>query len=333
MLYKDLIYGDVKIDEPVVLELINSSPLQRLKEIDQAGYKPMWVKPELKIDPYENSRLAHSIGVYLLLRKYGAPLEEQIAGLIHDVSHSAFSHCIDYVLASGSEKEHSHQDNIFEDFVKNSEISRIIKKYGLNLDYILDDKNFPLKEKDLPDLCADRIDYSLRTAVVFEEINKEDVNYFLDNLMAQNSEWVFKNLESARKFSEIFLKLNREYYAGFPSALMFRTVGDYLKYALEKDYVEEKDFYTTDAEVLSKIEKYLDKDEKLKLLFDRMNNKTKIINDPNDYDVKVYCKSRIVDPLLLQEEKPIRLSSVFREWGEIVKKESVPKEYFLKFSK
>lgn len=333
MFYKDLIYGEVEIDEPVVLELINSCSLQRLKKIDQAGYKPMWVKPELKANLYENSRLAHSIGVYLLLRKYGASMEEQIAGLIHDVSHSAFSHCIDYVLASGSEKEHSHQDNIFENFVKNSELPGIIKKYGLNLDYILDDKNFPLKEKNLPDLCADRIDYSLRTAVFFEEIDKKEVDYLLYNLIVQDREWVFKNVESARKFSEMFLKLNVEYYAGFRSALMFRTVGDYLKYALEKGYVSEDGFYTTDAEVLAKIEKYHDKDEKLRLLFDRMNNRTKIINDPNNYDAKIYCKSRIVDPLLLRDEKPVRLSNALKEWAEIVKKEFVPKEYFLRFDK
>jgi HD superfamily phosphohydrolase len=320
MLYKDLIYRDVKIDEPVILDLINSRSVQRLRGIDQAGYKPMWVKPELKKDLYENSRLAHSIGVYLLLKKYDASPEEQIAGLI------------DYVLASGSEKEHTHQDDIFEDFVRKSEITKIIKSYGFDIDYILEDKNFPLKEKDLPDLCADRIDCSLRTAIFFEEIDKKGADYLLDNLVIQDRKWVFKNMESARSFSEMFLKLNVEYYAGFQSALMFRTVGDYLKYALEKGYVSEDDFYTIDAEVLTKIEKYHDKDEKLKLFFNRMNNKTKIINDPNNYDVKIYCKSRIVDPLLLQNGAVVRLSDIFNKWKYVVKKESVPKEYFLKFN-
>ena len=56
--------------------------------------------------------------MYALLKKFGASTEEQIAGLIHDVSHSAFSHCIDYVLDEGSEKTHNHQDRIFATFVK-----------------------------------------------------------------------------------------------------------------------------------------------------------------------------------------------------------------------
>ena len=38
MKYFDLIYDEVEINEPVILELINSKPIQRLKGIDQAGY-------------------------------------------------------------------------------------------------------------------------------------------------------------------------------------------------------------------------------------------------------------------------------------------------------
>ncbi|MBI2263045.1 HD domain-containing protein [Candidatus Berkelbacteria bacterium] len=171
MQIKDRVYGEVEISEPVLLEIINSPTLQRLKEINQAGYF------EPHFSGTAHSRFEHSIGVYLLLKMYGALLEEQIAGLIHDVSHSAFSHCIDYVLDAGSEKEHNHQDNVFDEFVRKSEIPGILKKYGLDLEYILDDKNFPLKEKDLPDLCADRIDYSLRTATSFKEI--ENGKYLL----------------------------------------------------------------------------------------------------------------------------------------------------------
>src|SRR3989344_8653454 len=167
MKYTDQVYGKTEITDPVILELISCPALQRLKDIDQAGYLPIWKISDHHINEYDHSRFAHSVGVYLLLRNYGAPLEEQIAGLIHDVSHSAFSHCIDYVLDTGSEKEHNHQDNVFDEFVRKSEIPKILKKYNFGLEYILDDKNFPLKEKDLPDLCADRIDYSLRTAVIF----------------------------------------------------------------------------------------------------------------------------------------------------------------------
>ena len=34
MKYIDRVYGEFEITEPIILELINSAPLQRLKDID-----------------------------------------------------------------------------------------------------------------------------------------------------------------------------------------------------------------------------------------------------------------------------------------------------------
>lgn len=325
MKYTDRIYGNFEIKESVVLELINSKTFQRLRGIDQAGYF------EPHFPGTAHSRFEHSIGVYLLLKMYGAPIEEQIAGLIHDVSHSAFSHCIDYVLEAGSGKEHNHQDNVFDNFVRKSEIPEILEKYNLDLEYILDDKNFPLKEKDLPDLCADRIDYSLRTAVLFGDISNG--KYFLDNLATEDGKWIFKNFEGAKKYAELFLKHNTNYYTGMPSAVMFQTVKDYLRYALSKEYISEADLYTTDKIVLAKIEPYIKTDSKLKLLFDRMNNKIGFRNDPNDYDGIVFLKSRVVDPLCRHNGKIKRVSEIEPSWTAILKQESKPKQYFLKFDR
>lgn len=330
---KDRVYGDVEISEPAVLEIINTQTLQRLKDIDQAGYRPLWVKPDADMGEYDHSRFAHSLGVFLLLRKYNAGIEEQIAGLIHDVSHSAFSHCIDYVLESGSEKEHNHQDNLFDSYIRRTEIPGIIKKYGFDLEYILNDNNFPLKEKNLPDLCADRIDYSLKTAVLFGELNEQDKNYLLENLTTENNNWLFKDFESAKKYAELFLRLNTVYYSGFASAVMFRTVGDCLKYAIRKKYISEDDLYTTDKIVIEKVKRFLDSDDKLKLLWERMNNKVKVSNNPDDYDAQVFCKSRVVNPLFIDNGVLKRVSEIELSWNNIIKQESKPKQYFLKFEK
>ncbi len=337
MTYRDKIYGKVKIEDSMILELIKSRPLQRLKGIDQVGYLPLYFKlyslsATSKLVSFEKlTRFEHSLGVFILLKKFNAPFKEQVAGLIHDVSHGIFSHSIDYALEGGSEENHSYQDSILENFVRNSEIPQILKKHGLNLEYILNKDNFPLLEKELPDLCADRIDYSLRSAVCFKVLKKKNINYFLDNLLTENSFWVFKNLQNAKKYAELFLKLNTIHYAGFPTAIMFRTVGDLLKYALEKDYLKKDDLFTTDKEVIVKIKRKLKSDKKLKLLFDRISGKVKFKNNPKDYDVRVFCKSRIVNPLFRINKKVKRLSEIDRNWEKIVKKESRPKEYFIKF--
>ena len=219
MLYKYSIYGKFKIENPLALELIKSPSLQRLKDIDQVGFLPVFEKI-LSQKIKKLTRFEHSLGVFILLRKFKASFEEQIAGLLHDVSHGVFSHAIDYVVDEGSEKDQSFQDKILKSFIKNSEIPSIFKKYNLNLDYILEKENFPLLEKDLPDLCADRIDYSLRSAVCNGVISKKEVKYFLKNLSVYNNLWVFKNFQSAKKYAKLFYFLNKVYYSGFALSLI-----------------------------------------------------------------------------------------------------------------
>ena len=79
MIIQDKEFGDFEIKEEVLIELLNSQAIQRLKNIDQAGYAKGFF-------PHSRNRFDHSVGVFLLIRKYGGSLEEQMAGLIHDVS-------------------------------------------------------------------------------------------------------------------------------------------------------------------------------------------------------------------------------------------------------
>ena len=332
MRYHDNVYGNINITEPVILELINSPWLQRLKDVNQGGYGPLLVKPNARANEMGHNRFAHSVGVYLLLKKFNAPLDEQIAGLIHDVSHSAFSHCIDYVSDKNSGAEQNHQDNLHESYINKTPIPKILKKYGFNLAYILNDKNFPLKEKTLPDLCADRIDYILMEGVYFKEISALQAKKVLNNLVIAGNNWVFKNFKTAKKFARLFFKMNAVYYSGLPAAIMFKTVGDCLKYALDKKYIMPDELYTTDTMVLKKIKKYLNQDEHLKSLWRRMNGKIGVKQNRKNYDARIFCKSRIIDPLFMDKGKIKRLSQKLPGWKKTVKQELKPKEYFLKFN-
>ena len=325
MIYDDRIYGQQEITEPVILALINSPSFQRLKAVDQAGYfEPFYPGTAF-------SRLEHSIGVYLLLKQYNASLNEQIAGLLHDVSHSAFSHCIDYAVDQGSPKNHDHQDNIFKEFVLKTEIPEILKKYNIDVGYILNDHNFPLKERLLPDLCADRIDYSLRTAIIFKEIDLQFMTDFLAHLTTENNYWVFKDFNHSKTYAEVFSKLNDLYYAGFSSVVMFQTVGDLLKYSLKQKYISYDDLYTTDQQVLDKVKPYFDQDKQLFIFWQRMNNKIKAINSPKDWEVCVYVKSRAINPWFKEGDKKLKLSDRLPNWSREVTEKSQAKKYFLKF--
>ena len=63
----DEIYGEFDINEEVLIELINCKTIQRLKGISSAGFYPAYPEISYKI----TNRYNHSIGVFLLLRKYG----------------------------------------------------------------------------------------------------------------------------------------------------------------------------------------------------------------------------------------------------------------------
>src|SRR3989344_2094676 len=148
----DKIYGKVEIKEPVLLELIGSSPLRRLKKINQHGISEIKGKIITRYD--------HSVGVMLLLKRYDASLDEQIAGLLHDVPHTAFSHIVDFAV--GSHSSQTFHEKFMKRLIFQSEIPYILKKHKFDVSRVIDKSKFPLSEAPLPNLCADRIDYFLR---------------------------------------------------------------------------------------------------------------------------------------------------------------------------
>ena len=98
--WTDRVYGPCLIEDPFFLDLINSPCFQRLKRIRQAG--PSALVYEFKTV----TRYEHSLGVHILLSRLGADRREQVAGLLHDISHTAFSHAVDFVYDSEEQDHH-----------------------------------------------------------------------------------------------------------------------------------------------------------------------------------------------------------------------------------
>jgi HD superfamily phosphohydrolase len=332
MEYEDRVYGTCQLSEPVILELMASQALVRLKGIDQGGYGPFWIR-ECNLRDYERNRFTHSVGTCLLLARYGASFEEQLAGLIHDVSHTAFSHCTEYVFNAGREERQAYQDSIHGGFVRGSEIPDILSRYGFDPEHILDDDNFPLKEKSLPDLCADRIDYTLRDAMVFGELDSAGAQDFLEQLAVQDGVWFFYTYEAARRYAELFSEMNRKYYSDFASARMFAAVSGFLKYALEKGYIDAEDLEGEDRTVVDKTAPYLESDEKLRTFLARMENRIGATDDSDDFDLPLVCKSRAVDPWFADSDSLRRVSAASAQWKTRMEKELQPKLYHVRFDK
>jgi len=325
MKHVDIIYGNVEIIDNVVVDIINTAIFQRLKGIDQAGYFQVYFPGT------EHSRFDHSVGCYLLLRKFGASIEEQIAGLLHDISHSAFSHTADYVFDGGRGADHNYQDDIFEEFVMQTEIPGILQKYGFDVDYILNENNFSLQETDLPDLCADRIDYSLRGVIVYDIASKAEIDSMLDNLKVVKNKWVFENFDYAQKYAQMFKELNDVYYSNRETAAMFSRTSNWIKYAIDKGYITQRELFMTDNEVIKKINAHKKYDKTLDELWEKMNNPKIILGKSEDDDTReVVVKSRIVDPLFIDGSNMKRVSDRDHGWSEIVREDMQPKIYYLK---
>jgi len=326
MEYQDKIYGKIIIEDPVVLKLVECPSMQRLKKISQHGhFEPFFPNTEF-------SRFEHSIGVFILLKRFNAPLLEQISGLLHDVSHTAFSHVADYIFSDGSGEYQNFQDDELENFIEKSEILEIFKKYGIDYKNILDDSKFPLKEKKLPDLCADRIDYFLREAKNLKKASQEDIDEFLNNFEIVDDLWVFKDKEMAKKYAYLFLDVNNFFWSGLETGVMFKTMGELMKYAIDSGIIKREDLFTTDKEIWERIRPEVEKNQNLKLLLDRADNKYKYIaSNENDYDLFARCKSRVVDPLFLEKGVLKRVSDIDKEFVELKEKHSKPKEYYIKF--
>ena len=299
MTIRDNIYGKVEIKEPVLLELLDTASMLRLKKISQFGIPDKYYHFK-NFDRYE-----HSVGVMLLLRKLGATVEEQVAGLLHDVSVLAFSHITDWVFGQGREGKEDYHDSIHDVFIKNTEIPSILAKYNLDLDRISDLDNFSLLEKESPDLCADRVDYALREFKYW--FDPKIVDRCVSGLTSFDGEIVFNNPQSAYDFASGFLQLQMQHWGGFGAVMRYHLFSKALKTALDKGYITESDFYKDEGFVLNKIKN--GKDKEINELFTDLEAGS-LKKYRNNSGKKVIKKFRYVDPKVKQGNNLIKLSSL-----------------------
>ena len=194
------LHGETIITEPVLLDLLKTPMMERLKGINQGGICH-YAKPDTP--PF--NRYEHSVDVFLLLRRYGGTLEEQMAALGHDASHTVFSHVGDIVFKNKDTKN-SYQDNIHESFLREHGISEVLAKHGYKIEDILHkSEGFSMLEKGLPDLCADRIQYNYHTGYIDGLISAEHVKKGYKHLHFEDGVWFFDNAEDAARLARISL--------------------------------------------------------------------------------------------------------------------------------
>lgn len=309
MRINDNVYGEEEIREQVLIDLINSKAIQRLKGISQYGL------PEEYYHLPCFSRFDHSIGVMILLRRLNASLEEQIAGLLHDVSHTAFSHTIDWVFDNSMKED--FQDKNLLGFIEGPEIKEILEKHGFIPKKIADIEKFFLLERPAPNLCADRVDYTLREIVLLH--NKKDANFILKSLINFNMNIVFTSLEASKLFTKYYVGFEKNHWNGDESKMQWHILANILKKALSNKIISLNDFEKDDSYIINILLRSNDDEilEKLKIL----KNGFKI--EYVEEGIIIRKKFRWVDPFILINNSLVKLSDIFEDYKKIIEEEKL----------
>ena len=305
MLISDSVYGPVQITEPVLLDLLSSPAIQRLKGVMQHGITGL-----IGItDP--TSRYDHSVGAMLLVRRMGANEEEQIAALLHDVSHTAFSHVIDYVFDD-------HDDQGFHDREKEAYVARtslpsILAKHGYRWRELIDETAYGLLEQPSPALCADRLDYFLRDALPLGLATREEADAALAQLTVFAGRIVCQKRKEARWLAETFMAADDASWSNFREVGLYEVTARAIRRGLAVGAIEEDDIWGVDRPVWQKLLNHPDPD--LQSWLALVNADTKFVWDEEAPSFRVSTKIRTIDPDILLDGELYQLSELDADYA------------------
>lgn len=169
---RDPIHNFIHVEDPIILDLINTPEFQRLRRVKQLGITSS------VFHGAEHSRFGHSVGVHELARRITERFEQYysdvwdpkerlltlVAALLHDIGHGAFSHTFEHLfhtdheamtreIITGDTEIHRVLAQVSPDF-PNKVASVIAKTY----------ENPQVVQLISSQIDVDRMDYLLRDA-------------------------------------------------------------------------------------------------------------------------------------------------------------------------
>ncbi|MFT6765150.1 MAG: HD superfamily phosphohydrolase [Alteromonas naphthalenivorans] len=320
-------YGSVQVTEPVLLELLNHQAMDRLKHINQYGVMA-FVKPEQIYTRHE-----HSLGVFYLLRTFGADLEEQVAGLLHDISHTAFSHIADFIHDSIHAK-YSYQDEIFKWYLDKTGLLVILKKHKLErVANFGSGVEYKMLKDDLPNLCADRLEYNLYGGYVEGWLTEQEMRDVVTHLKHQDRQWVFTSKDAAQKFAKVTIDLSVQNWCSAENGFISTVMASILKRAFTLKIITQDDFhFSTDKKVWDTLR--LSDDTEITQLFAQIDKhkESYTVGTVEKHDLHFKGKFRGVDPLVEVDGQLERLTEIDPEFAQYLQSEkSKCKDFYISY--
>ncbi|KAH6639098.1 hypothetical protein C7974DRAFT_387873 [Boeremia exigua] len=311
ILIVDEIYGEELVHEPVLVELLQSPEVQRLQGICQYG-----IIAFLGLTP-RVTRLEHSVGAFILVRRVGATIEEQIAALLHDISHTVLSHDVDYALSKlGEESYHEvHKTR----YIEMTGLPKILARHQID-QKVFNEDLFPLVEMPSPQLCADRLDYALRDSISFGNLTLEAAREVFSSLrvfpspIAPRRLLVLDDPRVALILARAYITTDRDVLTRPGIVVMSERTGQVIGELVKAGAVNDKMLWQmSDAEFWAEIRKAANPEQlrAIKRLEDEGIPKDDGLERPKG------TKIRTLDPDIWQEaeKQPAPLSTVLPMWG------------------
>ena len=291
MIVNDSVYGQIEFSNSLE-KIILTKPIQRLKNINQGG-AIFLAYPNIK-----TTRFEHSLGVCHLIKVLGGNEREQIAGLLHDISHTAFSHIIDYVLDNKDEDFHEHYKLRF---LNQEDLFKVLRSLELEPKDFVEDKHFTLLEAEHPFLCADRIDYTLRDLIAWGKISQQQAQEFIESLFILDGKIVIKSVFWGQWFKDNYEYLNNYIFQDSKNIAANALLSQLLKEALSNEVVTIEDFFLDERYIINKLNSCSS--------FKQSFNSIAIqIENENDRPNNINLKRRFVNPLVVENKRVAQLS-------------------------
>lgn len=300
MQYNDELYGKVDIGEPILCDLIASEAMQRTKGIMQHGITAL-----IGITP-PFSRFEHSVGAMLLVRRLGAGLEEQIAALLHDISHTAFSHVIDFVF--DDQRGQSYHEDKKEQLVANSDVPAIMRRRGKDWREFMDEDRFPILEQPSPALCADRLDYFLRDLEFLKIANRAEVRAAIEALVVIGEQIAVKEIGAARWLAYTYIEADRASWSNFREVGLYQLTAEAIKIAKRIGLINEADLWGSDKDLWKKLQ--LAANPEVKALVEQITPGTRFTWSEEQPVFRVETKVRSIDPPVANGSSVVPLSAL-----------------------
>ena len=285
------------------------------------------------------SRLDHSVGVALIIWNFTKDKTQTIAGLLHDVSTTVFSHVSDFRKGDALTQT-STEEPTTPMILSDSALCKLLESDGIEPKDVVDYHIYPIADNEIPSLSADRLEYmypsglALDGSWTFEEIAKTYNDLIILKNEENKEELGFKTIEMAELYCKKFcmighiLQLNE-------NKLSLQLLSQIMSKAVELNVLQEEDFMTlSESKIIEKIESFISKktlsleEQKFATMYNTFRKMTKVEHTsqklPEDkyFCVSLKVKQRYINPLVkvgTNSQQAKRLSEVSDFANKLIK--------------